>query len=64
MNELIKVTTNKQGSKVVSARELYEYLEYNTANWKRWYKKNIEENPFAEENKDWVGFILKMNGNG
>lgn len=35
MQELIKITTDGQGSKVVSARELYEYLEVKTefAKW-------------------------------
>lgn len=41
MNELIKVTTNEQGSQVVSARDLYNYLGFDKSQWKRWYEKNI-----------------------
>lgn len=63
MQELIKVTINKQGFKVVSAKDLYDYLEYNVAHWTRWYKKNIENNPFATEGVDWEGFTLRVSGN-
>ena len=63
MQGIIKVTTNEQGSKVVSARELYEFLCFEPTNWKRWSIKNIEQNPFALENTDWVGFVIMKNGN-
>jgi anti-repressor protein len=63
MNGLIKITTNEQGSSVVSARELYEYLGFDSKNWKRWYHKNIERNPFAFEKVDWSGFFIEKNGN-
>lgn len=65
MQQLIKITTNEQGSKVVSAKELYDFLGYDKSQWSRWYKKNIEENPFAIENQDWVGFdIVSSSNNG
>lgn len=63
MQQLIKITTNEQGSKVVSARELYDFLGYDKSQWSRWYKKNIEENAFAIENQDWIGFDTMSNGN-
>ena len=63
MTELIKVTTNEQGQKVVSARELYDGLGLNKANWKRWSEQNIVSNEYFKENVDWVGFIIMMNGN-
>lgn len=63
MQQLIKITTNEQGSKVVSARELYDFLGFDSANWKRWAIKNIENNQFAIENQDWVGFFTMKNGN-
>lgn len=62
MEALIKITENN-GKKAVSARELYEGLGYNSAHWAKWNKKNIEDNQFAIENEDWVGFTLSVNGN-
>ena len=63
MQELIKITTNDKGTKVVSAKELYEFLGFNTAHWAKWAKKNIEGNLFSFENQDWKGFALRVNGN-
>ena len=54
MKEIIKITTNEQGLKVVSAKELYNFLGLDKSQWKRWATKNIEENQFAFENTDWV----------
>ncbi|MBO0947257.1 antA/AntB antirepressor family protein [Fibrella forsythiae] len=53
MNELIQITTNEQGSSVVSARELYESLGFDVSQWARWSKKNIVTNPFALQGVDW-----------
>ena len=61
--ELIKVTTNEQGQKLVSARELYLGLGLDKSQWARWFKKNIEQNDFFKENKDWVGFDIVSSGN-
>ena len=61
--ELIKVTTNEQGQKLVSARELYLGLGLNKAVWKRWYETNIIANEYFKENVDWVGFNIMLNGN-
>lgn len=58
MNELIKVTTNEQGSQVVSARDLYEYLGFDKSQWKRWYEKNILTNQFVIENVDYEVFDM------
>jgi anti-repressor protein len=63
MDALVKINTDNEGRKVVSARELYEKLGLNVTNWKRWYKKNITENPFAVEGEDWVGFVIMTSGN-
>lgn len=63
MESLIKITTNEQGSSVVSARELYQYLGYNTSQWKRWYEKNISKNEFAIENFDYQTLDIMSNGN-
>lgn len=61
MKDLIKITTNEQGSAVVSARELYEYLGFDMSQWKRWYQKNIINNQFAFENVDWMVFDIMSN---
>lgn len=61
--DLIKVTTNEQGQKLVSARELYLGLGLNKAVWKRWYETNIVANEYFRENVDWVGFNIVLNGN-
>lgn len=53
----------KDGKKAVSARELYDALGYDRSQWKRWYKKNITDNPFAVINQDWVGFDIMSSGN-
>lgn len=38
---------------MTTARKLYEFLEMRQGDYSRWCKKNIIENPFAEENKDY-----------
>lgn len=53
MNELIKVT-EKEGKKIVSAKELYLGLGLDKSNWSRWSKVNIEEDKFFKECEDWV----------
>ncbi len=63
MNELIKLSDDGNGNKVVSARELYQKLGYDLSQWSRWYKKNVVNNAFAIENEDWVGFDIKSSGN-
>lgn len=63
MNELIKIQTNEQGQQLVSAKELYLGLGLDKTHWKRWSKKNIQENEFFLENDAWVGFATMANGN-
>lgn len=46
-----------------TARKLYEFLQLDKSHFNRWAKKNIEENVFYEENKDWKGFAIMANGN-
>lgn len=62
MKELIKIT-EQNGTKAVSARELYEFLGFDKSNWAKWYRKNIENNEFAFENVDYQTFVLSTNGN-
>lgn len=58
MNELITITRNEAGNDIVSARELYEFLGFNTTHWSKWYKKNIIKNDFAIENNDYSELAL------
>lgn len=63
MNELIKIRTNDEGKKLVSARELYDGLGLQRTNRKNWTEKNIENNEFFKENQDWIGCIVNIQGN-
>ena len=60
MQELIKVT-EQNGKQLVSARELYEFLELDKSQWARWTKKNIEE--IFEENQEYQRLDIVSNGN-
>ena len=60
MRELIKVT-EQNGEQLVSARELYEFLELDKSQWARWTKKNIEE--IFEENQEYQRLDIVSNGN-
>lgn len=55
MQELIKVTTNAQGSQVVSARDLYEFLEVK-AQFTNWCGRMFEYG--FEEGKDYLTILL------
>ena len=58
--DLIKVT-EENGEQLVSARELYEFLELDKSQWARWTKKNIEE--VFEENQEYQRLDIVSNGN-
>lgn len=58
MNNLINITTNEQGSQVVSARELHEFLEVNS-NFTEWMGRMIGYG--FEEDVDYVTFSEKRN---
>jgi len=55
MKELINVTTNEQGSKVVDARELWTALEVGRE-FSKWINKHLIESPYFVENEDYVVF--------
>ena len=59
MQELIHVTTNEQGSRVVSARELYDFLEVKS-DFSEWCKRMFEYG--FEEGKDFTPFLGKSIG--
>lgn len=55
MKELIKVTANEQGSQVVSARELYQFLEVKTP-FRMWSDRMFEYG--FENGKDYTPYIF------
>lgn len=42
-----------------TAKKLYEFLELDMRNYAKWFRKNILENDFAEENTDYWVFVPK-----
>lgn len=42
-----------------TARKLYDFLELDMSNYAKWFRKNILENSFAEENTDYWVFVPK-----
>ncbi len=74
MNEILKETFGTQNTEeqtpieialgvdaqgMTTATKLYEFLELNPTNYSKWFKKNIIENQFAEEEVDYFRFVLK-----
>lgn len=48
---------------MTTARKLYAFLELANGQFSRWAKTNITENEFAEENIDYWGFDINVEGN-
>ena len=48
---------------MTTARKLYAYLELAQGQFSRWAKTNILDNEFAEENVDYWGFDIDVEGN-
>jgi len=61
LNSLINIK-NENGKKAVSARELYKGLGLARTKWTPWYQKNIIENDFFKESKDWEVMSPKVTG--
>ena len=55
MDELVRITETPNGEKAVSARELYVFLTEDESMRKanRWFKDNIDNNDYADENVDY-----------
>lgn len=51
-NEFPELLTNNDGT-IDSVKNLYSKLGLDDSHWSRWYNKNIINNNFFEENKDW-----------
>lgn len=62
MNEVMKATMQTpieialgiDENGMTTAKKLYEFLEMHPASYARWFKRNILENQFAEENVDFI----------
>ena len=63
MQELIHITTDGQGSSVVSARSLYVFLGHDLSHWARWTRKNIVNNQWAKYGEDWVQLDIMSSSN-
>ncbi|MDF2535501.1 MAG: toxin Bro [Bacillales bacterium] len=59
LNDLIKV--NELGK--ATARDLYEFLSLTKGQFSRWAYQHITSNKFAEENIDYEGFDIIVEGN-
>jgi len=60
MTDLIKVT-QQNGKQLVSARELYQFLELDSAKWSRWSLGNIKNDSFFIENEDYTRLDIMSN---
>lgn len=67
MNDLTIITGNANQTPIeialgidengmTTAKKLYEFLQFAPQHYSRWCKRNITENPFAEENVDFWAF--------
>ena len=61
MDELIKITTNEQGHKLVSARELHEFLEV-SRDFTSWIKGRISKYKFVENEDYIIESLIHQNG--
>lgn len=71
-NEIMKSKSNRTPIEIAlgidedgmtTARKLYAYLELAQGQFSRWAKSNIFDNEFAEENIDYWGFDINVEGN-
>lgn len=55
----IEIALGIDGEGRTTAKKLYEFLELDMSNYAKWFRKNILENDFAEENTDYWVFVPK-----
>ena len=55
----IEIALGVDSQGMTTATKLYEFLELNPSNYSKWFKKNIIENEFAEENADYFPLVLQ-----
>lgn len=49
---------------MTTATKLYQFLGFTPSNYSKWFRKNIADNEFAEENTDYFLLVLKYEHNG
>lgn len=55
----IEIALGVDENGMTTARKLYEFLQLSPSNYSKWCKTNITENEFAEENVDFVRFVIE-----
>lgn len=55
----IEIALGVDENGMTTASKLYEFLELSPSNYSKWCKTNILENEFAEENVDFIRFVIK-----
>lgn len=55
----IEIALGVDDEGMTTASRLYEFLELNQSNYSKWFRTNIANNKFAEENVDFTRFVLK-----
>ena len=55
----IEIVLGVDSQGMTTAKKLYSFLELNSGNYAKWFKKHILENAFAEENVDYWVFVPK-----
>jgi len=55
----IEVALDVDENGMTTASKLYAFLELSPSNYSKWCKTNISENEFAEENIDFIRFVIK-----
>lgn len=63
MRTPIEIALGIDENGMTTARKLYAFLELANGQFSRWAKTNITENEFAEENVDYWGFDINVEGN-
>lgn len=53
----IEIALGVDAQGMTTAKRLYAFLELDTGNYSRWYKKNLLENKFAERDIDYFPFV-------
>lgn len=55
----IEIALDVDEEGMTTASKLYSFLELSPSNYSKWCKTNITSNEFAEENVDFVRFVIK-----
>ena len=55
----IEIALGVDAQGMTTATKLYKFLELNPSNYSKWFRKNVIENQFAEENTDYFPFVLQ-----